>query len=156
MFIRRYRLIAVLAVPLGFALGALLFGVMAISGNPDWRAHLTLSEVARSVGTYGLIGVTVSLCALAGGGVAVAVKDRRLQRQQNFRVLWAAIGATAGVLVLGVGTAILSSVGTSSGGWSGFIVYVSLFLAVPAAISAATLVALAERGAARELSSECP
>lgn len=153
MFTRRYGEIAVLAIPLGFALGALLFVVIAITGNPDWRAHLTLGEFGRSIVTYGLTGVVVAVCALLGGGIAVAIRDRKFQCQRSVRVVWAAIGAATGVLLLGVVAEVVMSLGRTPSDWSGAVV-VSFFLAVPAAIAAAALVAIAENRAARPLSSQ--
>lgn len=152
MFLRRYRLIVVLAVPLGFVLGALLFVVMAFTGNPDWRAHLTVSEIGRNVVMYGLIGLVVAVCAAAGGVIAVTMKDRQFRRQRSVRIRWAAIGAAAGVVLLGIGSEIIASLARTSSGWGADMIYLmSFFLAVPAAIVAAALVAVAENRAARQL-----
>lgn len=151
MFLRRYRLIVVLAVPLGFVLGALLFVVMAFTGNPDWRAHLTVSEIGRNVVMYGLIGLVVAVCAAAGGVIAVAMKDRQFRRQRSVRIRWAAIGAAAGVVLLGIGSEIIASLARTSSGWGAAMIYLSFFLAIPAAIAAAALVAVAENRAARQL-----
>jgi Kef-type K+ transport system membrane component KefB len=144
MFIERYWRIAVAALPVGFALGAGLFGLFTISGNPEWRAYLSAEEVLRSTGAYGAIGAIVALCSLAGGGAAIALLDRRLSHRPARRILAASVGA--GVAVVAVGAAVSAIDGREPA-----FFYLGLLLAVPAGIAAAALVGVAERRTATTL-----
>lgn len=144
--VKRYWGVTVIGLGVGFFLGAALFGIMAVSGNPDWRGYLTVEDVLKSTASYGLIGLLVAAAACVGGWASVALFDRRLERRPSMRVSLAAGGAAAGTMLLGVLAEIAYSV-QGSASWIALIVGIALVLAVVAAIAAAVLVSYAERHA---------
>ena len=153
--VERYWRIAVVGLGLGLFLGAALFGVLAVSGNSEWRRYLTAEEVLRSTGTFGGVGLLVALAATVGGWAAVALLDRRLEKRPRTRVSMAAAGAAAGTVVLGLLAGILD-MAQGSGYWVG-LVFISLVLALAAATAAALLVSSAERHhRSAPAAAECP
>lgn len=146
--VKRYWRVAVIGLGVGFLLSSALFGIMAVSGNPDWRGYLTVEDVLRSTVSYGLIGLLVAAAAVAGGWASVALFDRRFERRPSMRVSLAAVGAATGTMLLGAIAGIADSV-QGSASWSVVIVGIALVLAVVAAIAAAVLVSYAERHSPR-------
>ncbi|TFD04827.1 hypothetical protein E3T25_04745 [Cryobacterium sandaracinum] len=142
--VKRYWRVAVIGLGVGFFLGAALFGMMAVSGNPDWRGYLAVEDVLRSTVSYGLIGLLVAAAAVVGGWASVALFDRRFERRPSMRVSLAAVGAAAGTMLLGSLAGIVDSV-QGSASWLVVIVGIAFVLAVVAAIAAAVLVSHAER-----------
>lgn len=144
--VERYWRVSLIGLGVGFFLGAALFGIMAVSGNPDWRGYLTVEDVLRSTVSYGLIGLLVAAAAVFGGWASVALFDRRFERRPSMRVSLAAVGAAAGTMLLGSLAGIVDSV-HGSASWMVVIVGIAFVLAVVAAITAAVLVSYAERHA---------
>jgi len=142
--VKRYWRVAVIGLAVGFFLGAALFGIIAASGNPDWRGYLTVEDVLRSTASYGLIGLLVAAAAGVGGWVPIALFDRRFERRPSMRVLFAAVGAAAGTMLLGALAGIAVSVQGSTS-WMVLIVGIALVLVPVAAITTAALVSYAER-----------
>lgn len=141
---QRYWRVAVIGLGLGFVLGAGLFGLLAATGNPDWRANLTIAEVARSVSFYGTCGVGVAAASVLGSWVSIWVVDRRLQKEPGTRIGAAAVGAIGATLVLGAfvsGTVALLQ-GTTS--WTVLLVVITIVLALLSGIAAAVLVSVRE------------
>lgn len=143
MFVTRYRRIALQAPLVGFVVGAVAFGFLALTGSPDWRSYLTLIDVLRWVLGYGLAGSAFALVALLGGAAAVAVLDRRLQRAPIVRVSWAGIGAGVAILL---GCTVVGIV-QGDRGWLAMYVIVGVVLGIVAAIASAAMVNRAERRA---------
>lgn len=144
--VKRYWRVAVIGLGVGFLLGAALFGITAVSGNPDWSGYLTVEDVLRSTVSYGLIGLLVAAAAVVGGWASVALFDRRFERRPSMRVSLAAVGAAAGTMLLGSPAGIVDSV-QGSDSWLVVIVGITVVLAVMAATAAAVLVSYAERHA---------
>ncbi|MFU8945144.1 hypothetical protein ACLRGF_00250 [Mycetocola zhadangensis] len=146
MFVTRYRRIALQAPLVGFAVGAVGFGFLALTGNPDWRSYLTLADVLRWVLGYGLAGSAFALVSLLGGAAAVAVADRRLRHAPVVRVSWAGVGAGVAVLL---GCTLVGIVQADLG-WFGGYLLAGVILGIIAGIAAASMVNRAERHALDE------
>ena len=144
MMIHRYWRVLLIAPIIGFLLGAGVFGVMAIGGNPHTRAGQTIGDVVRAILAYGAVGLVVSVAALIGGYVLVACLDRHLTTSSNTRTVLAALGAAGGVLIVGIVLAVVLEM-IGDGGWSYLLVIFSVVLAFAAGIVAAILVCRAER-----------
>lgn len=141
--VKRYWRVAVTGPGIGFLLGAALFGILAVTGNPDWRNYLTVQEVLRSTFSFGGIGLLVASAAGIGSCLAVALIDRHLKKRSSTRVSLAAGGAAAGTMLLGLFVGVADAV-QGSDSWMVLIPLVFV-LALAAAIAAASLVASAER-----------
>ena len=139
---------------LGFALGAALFGVLVAAGNPDWRSHLTVEDVVRSVTFYGLCGVGVAAVSIVGGWISVAIIDRRIHKSPGTRVGAAAVGAASGTFVLGVGFTGVTSMLEGSGSWAFVLMAIAVGLALLSGIAAAVLVAVREKLLPMKMSGE--
>lgn len=128
---------------LGFILGVVLSGLLAATGNPDWRAHLTFVDAARSVFFYGFCGVGVAAASASGSWVSVWIVDRRLEKQPGTRIGAASVGAAVGTLVLG---AVVSGVTALQGSasWTMVLMVIATVLALLAGIAAAVLVSIRE------------
>ena len=148
MMFQRYWRTALIAPAVGFLFGAVVFGLVTMTGNPQARTGQTIRDLAVAVLTYGTIGLVISLAALTGGVVVVAGIDRRLTKSSGARTALAAFGAAGGVLILGVVFAIVQwAIG--DGGWAYLIVILSVALAIAAGIVAAILVYRVERRSER-------
>lgn len=141
---QRYWRVAVIGLGLGFVLGAGLFAMLAMTGNPDWRAHLTGEEGLRSVTFYGLCGVVVAAASSLGAWASIALTDRALQKGPGARIRAAAVGAAAATIVLGLIVSVTISLADGSAGWMLFLVALSLLLAMLSAFAAAVLVSVRE------------
>ncbi|WP_167139143.1 hypothetical protein [Diaminobutyricimonas sp. TR449] len=141
------RFIILCALPIGFVCGSLVFAYLAlVGGNDSWRAYLTAPEALRLGTGNGFAGIVVAATALIGGTVAVALKDQRLRRPRSARIWWAAIGAAAAVVALGIAVEIAVVIMEPTA-WLGLFVLGGMWLTVPAGAIAAGLVALTERNA---------
>ena len=140
MMIHRYWRILLVAPVIGFLLGAGVFGVIALGGNPYTRTGQSAGDVVRAILNSGAVGLVVSGAALIGGFVLVGCLDRHLTKSSGTRTALAALGAAGGVLTVGI---VLETVGNS--GWSYLLVIISLVLASVAGSVAAILVHWAER-----------
>ncbi|WP_104199742.1 hypothetical protein [Cryobacterium sp. Y29] len=144
MMIHRYWRILLVAPVIGFLLGAGVFGVIALGGNPFTRTGQSAGDVVRAILNYGAVGLVVSGAALIGGFVLVGCLDRHLTKSSGTRTALAALGAAGGVLILEIVLAIVpETVGNS--GWSYLLVIISLVVASVAGSVAAILVHWAER-----------
>jgi hypothetical protein len=140
--INRYWRVTVIGLAVGFLLGVAVFGAFLVSGNPDWRADLTVVSILQQSAVYGAIGLIVALAATIGGWVCVALFDRQLQKQPSSRAALAAVGAASGTLVLGLALAVVDyASGFTS--WS-ILLPIIFVLAIAAAVAAALLVSRAE------------
>jgi hypothetical protein len=147
MLLRRYGPVCVLALPAGFAMGALLFGFVAFTGNPDARPGWP--GIAGQAAAYGTVGAVVALCAAAAGIGLIGVVDSGLRRTPGERVLLAAAGSGAGTVTLAALVEVVSMAASAPGNFSGTSLFLGLLLSVPAAGAAAVLVFGAEAGAAK-------
>ena len=138
--IHRYWRILLVAPVIGFLLGAGVFGVIALGGNPYIRTGQSAGGVVAAILAYGAVGLVVSGAALIGGFVLVGCLDRHLTKSSGTRTALAALGAAGGVLTVGI---VLETVGNS--GWSYLLVIISLVVATVAGSVAAILVYRAER-----------
>ena len=142
--IHRYWRILLVAPVIGFLLGAGVFGVIALGGNPYTRTGQSAGGVVRATLAYGAVGLVVSGAALIGGFVLVGCLDRHLTTSSGTRTVLAALGAAGGVLMVGIVLGIvLGTIG--NGGGSYLLVIISLVVASVAGSVAAILVYRAER-----------
>jgi cytochrome bd-type quinol oxidase subunit 2 len=148
MMVHRYWGIALMALVIGFLLGAVVFGVVYLGGSPWARDGQNLEAVMRPVLSFGTVGLVVASAALIGGYVLVASTDRQLAKASGTRTALAALGASGGVLVLGIVFATVQwAIGAS--GWTYLLVMFTVALAIAAGIVAAFLVHRAERRSER-------
>ncbi|TFD70597.1 hypothetical protein [Cryobacterium sp. Hb1] len=144
MMIHRYWRILLVAPVIGFLLGAGVFGVIALGGNPYTRTGQSAGGVVSAILAYGAVGLVVSGAALIGGFVLVGCLDRHLTKSSGTRTVLAALGAAGGVLTMGIVLVIVSET-MRNGGWSYLLVIISLVVATVAGSVAAILVYRAER-----------
>ena len=148
MMVHRYWRIALMAPVLGFLLGATVFGLVAMTGNPEARSHQMVAYLVRSGLAYGFFGLVVSIAALIGGVLLVASSDRHLAKSSGTRIARAGLGASGGVLALGIVCATVQwAIGAS--GWAYLLVMFTVALAITAGIVAAFLVHWTERRSER-------
>lgn len=141
--VKRYWRVSLAGLGVGFILGTILFGVIALS-SPDWIGYFTLEEFVRSISSYGLIGSLVSVAACAGGWLAVALSDRQLKKQPDKRIGLARRGAALGIAVCGIVAGIVA-VGPDFGSWIMLIIGLTIAFGLASAIAAGALVSYAER-----------
>ncbi|TFD58887.1 hypothetical protein E3T39_10990 [Cryobacterium suzukii] len=144
MMIHRYWRIMLIAPVIGFLLGAGVFGVMAMGGNPHTRTGQTIGDVVPAILAYGALGLAVSIAALIGGFVLVGCLDRHLTKSSDTRTVLTALGAAGGVMIVGIVLAIVQET-TGDDSWSYLLLLFSVVLAIVAGIVAAVLVCWAER-----------
>jgi len=142
MIIRRYWRIAVFAPVVGFLLAAVVAVVMTNGGSGETEYRFWF--VVRSMANYGVIGLVIGAAALLGGLAAVAVFDRRLVKSVRARTALAAVGATAGVILLSAVIATVLAL-LDDGVYAGITITFGVVLGVPAGIVAAVMVLYAER-----------
>lgn len=113
--VRRYWIAALLALPIGYGLGALAFTSLAAGESPG----------AREIHSWGIPGLAVGAVAIVGAMAAIVVADSALDRSTAFRMLWGGLGAGAAIVMACLMVAAL-------GGFSGgiFVVYFALILAI--------------------------
>ena len=73
MMVHRYWRIALMAPVLGFLLGATVFGLVAMTGNPEARSHQMVAYLVRSGLAYGFFWT---------GGLHCRADRRRSSRRQ--------------------------------------------------------------------------
>lgn len=127
-----------------FGGGAAVFAILAMTGNPGWRADLTFGEVVRGLISYGCVALLVALAAIVGAWLVVASADRRLAKPARARVFAAASGAAGGVMLLSVGLAVSESLRGNAGS-GGALAMLGVVLAIVAGFVAAGLATRAER-----------
>lgn len=140
---QRYWRVAVEGLGLSFGAGAAVFAVFALTGNSDWRAYLTIGEVARGLLSYGVVALLVGVAATVGAGLGVAAVDKGLAKPARSRALAVAGGAAGGILLLSSGLAVSESVrGNAASG--GALAMLGVVLAIVAGLVAAGFAARAE------------
>ena len=146
--IHRYWRIALIAPVLGSLLGAVVFGLMNLAGNPRARTGHKIEDIVRAVLSFGSAGLVVAIAALIGGIILVACADRQLAKSSGTRTALAALGAAGGVMILGIVFATVQWV-IGDGVWGYLLVLFSVALAIAAGIVSAILVYRAERRSER-------
>lgn len=141
--VKRYWRVTVAGLGFGFLLGVALFGVIALS-SLDWIAYFSWAEFFRSVFSYGLIGLLVAFAACAGGWLAVAMSDRRLEAQPSVRIRSSRYGAAIATVTFGILAGSLAA-GQELGSWLVVILGLTIALALVSAVAAGALVSYAER-----------
>uniref|UniRef100_UPI001E61174D hypothetical protein n=1 Tax=Cryobacterium sp. Y50 TaxID=2048286 RepID=UPI001E61174D len=122
---------------------------LAIFGtNGGSEPHDRVALTASNTQAYGFFGFMVAIAALTGGVLLIASSDRHLAKSAGSRTALAALGATGGVLVLGIVFATVQwAIGAN--GWAYLLVMFTVALAIAAGIVAAFLVYRAERRSER-------
>lgn len=141
---QRYWRVAVEGLALSFGAGAAVFAILAMTGNPGWRAYLTFGEVVRGLISYGLVALTIAIAAIVGAWLVVAIADKRLSKPARTRVFAAASGAAGGVMLLSVGLAVSESL-RGNASWGGALAMLGVVLAIVAGLVAAGLASRAEK-----------
>lgn len=143
MMWHRYRWLLVMAPVLGFLVGVALWAATDLSRSRPYRSALDFHDACGAALTFGVIGTVVAGSALAGGWSFVAARDRGLTHSPSERSFLASVGAVLGLLVLAV------AVGLVIGFANGFVWYGLFVVCIPVsvvtAVTAGTLVALADR-----------
>ena len=112
MFMARYWLVVGLALPFGFVLGVLVFAVLGAWGDVATVGPGTLVLLGAFAG---LVGTLAALAAVLGAIGLVRLADPGLKRGARARVSFAAAGAGAGVLVVGLLAGVFAGVAGTSG-----------------------------------------
>ncbi|QPZ38618.1 hypothetical protein [Paramicrobacterium chengjingii] len=132
--LRRYWAIMVIALPLGAVLGVVTYLALFAS----------IGVALFGAAMYGTIGAVVALSAVLGALVSGFALERHVRKSETVRIGVGALGAAAGVFVLGVVVTIVDKL-TSSGSTGGeAFIFVGTVLAIPASIVAAIMISCVE------------
>jgi hypothetical protein len=139
MLLRRYGMVFLVGMLCGFVLAA-----VAVQGGSSGAFD---DQSGMRIG-FGLAGAAAAAVVQVAAGVAIRVADRRLIRGPGVRIFAAAVGAAAGMLLLGavvdLGTLLT---GGASGDWPFFFTLIAAWAAVPVALAVTMLALWAERRA---------
>jgi len=135
--IRRFGLAAVLSIPAGAVIGLLFGGFFLLVGNPDWLQRQTTESALWFV--VGWATVCAGVAAVAAVGATLGVLAWTAAGHARGRPAAGAVGSAVLVLIAGVVGDLL---------FAPWPIY--SYIAMPVAALAASLAAVAVRGADRQ------
>ncbi|WP_166982994.1 hypothetical protein [Paramicrobacterium fandaimingii] len=131
---RRYWAIMVIALPLGAVLG--VFTYLALFASIGVELFGTVM--------YGTIGVVVALSAVLGALLAGFALERHMKKSEAARVGVGALGAAAGVFVLGIIVTIVEKLTAPATNNGEAFIFIGAAMAIPAGIAAAIMISCVE------------